>query len=394
MASATIARRGEPAAEPRRAGASARAPAPRPRVCFVAPHAWPVLSADPGIPEIGGAEVQQCVLARLLAADGFRVSMICLDYGQREPSLIDGITVYRAYRLRAGVPVLRFLHPRLTALWSALGRAGADVYYSRSAGMLAGVVAEFCRRRGRRSIYAAASDADFLPGGGDQIRYARDRWLYRRGVVLADCVVAQNELQRERCRALYGREALVIPSCYTLPDERAASRPGDTVLWVGVMRAGKRPEIFLELARRLPQRRFVMVGGPAQNEAALYERVRAQAAALDNLEFVGFLPLGEVEARFDAARLLVNTSDTEGLPNTFLQAWARGVPTLATVAAENPAHRFFPDADAGAREIEALFARPELWQRASALSREHFERNHSGAETLARYARLLEELAA
>src|SRR6185369_8560754 len=366
MASATIARRGEPAAEPRRAGASARAPAPRPRVCFVAPHAWPVLSADPGIPEIGGAEVQQCVLARLLAADGFRVSMICLDYGQREPSLIDGITVYRAYRLRAGVPVLRFLHPRLTALWSALGRAGADVYYSRSAGMLAGVVAEFCRRRGRRSIYAAASDADFLPGGGDQIRYARDRWLYRRGVVLADCVVAQNELQRERCRALYGREALVIPSCYTLPDERAASRPGDTVLWVGVMRAGKRPEIFLE-------------------------RVRAQAAALDNLEFVGFLPLGEVEARFDAARLLVNTSDTEGLPNTFLQAWARGVPTLATVAAENPAHRFFPDADAGAREIEALFARPELWQRASALSREHFERNHSGAETLARYARLLEE---
>jgi glycosyltransferase involved in cell wall biosynthesis len=364
-------------------------------MCFVAPHAWPVLSGDPGIPEIGGAEVQQCVLARLLAADGFRVSMICLDYGQREPSLIDGITVYRAFRLRAGVPVLRFLHPRLTA---PLERARPSrrrrllLAFGRHARRRR--CAEFCRRRGRRSIYAAASDADFLPGGGDQIRYARDRWLYRRGVVLADCVVAQNELQRERCRALYGREALVIPSCYTLPDERAASRPGDTVLWVGVMRAGKRPEIFLELARRLPQRRFVMVGGPAQNEAALYERVRAQAAALDNLEFVGFLPLGEVEARFDAARLLVNTSDTEGLPNTFLQAWARGVPTLATVAAENPAHRFFPDADAGAREIEALFARPELWQRASALSREHFERNHSGAETLARYARLLEELAA
>jgi glycosyltransferase involved in cell wall biosynthesis len=364
-------------------------------VCFVAPHAWPVISGDPKIAEVGGAEVQQSILARLFAANGYRVSMICLDYGQRDRAVIDGVTVHKSYRPHGGLPVLRFVHPRLTAMWRVLREVNADVYYCRAAGMLAGVVAEFCRRHGRRSIYAGASDMDFVRSVGGQIRYARDRWLYRRGVALADRIVAQNEVQRSTCRATYGRDAVVIPSCYQLPGRRDANPVRrNAVLWVGVIRAGKRPQLLLELARCLPQRRFVMVGGPERGEAALFERTRAEAAALPNVEFTGFLPLPQVEPRFDAARLFVNTSEFEGMPNTFLQAWARGVPTLATVDAGTPAHRQFRDLDEGAREIEALFGDPERWARASAGCREHFERNHSGAETLARYGRLFDGLAA
>ena len=82
------------------------------------------------------------------------------------------------------------------------------------------------------------------------------------------------------------------------------------------------------------------------------------------------------------------------MPNTFLQAWAHGVPTLATVDVGAPVHRQFRDLEDGAGEIEALFCDPVRWQRASGDCREHFERNHSGAETLARYGRLFEGLAA
>ncbi len=303
------------------AEAPARAKESRPHICFVAPHAWPVFSGDPHIEEVGGAEVQQGLLARLFAARGYRVSMICLDYGQPDRTVIDGVAVHKAFRPEAGVPVLRFLHPRLTSIWRSLGNVDADIYYCRSAGMLVSQVAEFCRRHGRRSIYAGASDKDFLPDQGGKIRYVRDRWLFRRGVARVDRIVAQNEVQRATCLETYGREAAVIPSCYELP----AKRPGtlsasDTVLWVGVLRSGKRPELFLELAARLPHRRFVLVGPPGRGENAFFQRMRKRAAELPNVEFTGFLPLAQADRRFDAARVFVNTAEYEGMPNTFLQA--------------------------------------------------------------------------
>jgi glycosyltransferase involved in cell wall biosynthesis len=366
----------------------------KPHLCFVAPHAWPVFAQDARIPVAGGAEVQQSALARLFAAQGYRVSMVSLDYGQRHRTTLDGVTVYNAFRPAAGVPVLRFLHPRITSMWRALREVDADIYYCRSVSMWVAVVAAFCHRYGKRSIYAAASDKDFLPDLGGQIRYARDRWLFRRGLAGVDRIVAQNERQRASCHTQYGREARVIPSCYLTPAELREAG-GERVLWVGTVHRYKRPEMFLELARRLPHRRFVMVGGPSGGvENAYYAGVRREAAALPNLEFTGFLPLAEVERRFDQARVLVLTSVYEGMPNVFLQAWARGIPTVSTVDVGAAANRVVGGADELAREVEALLESPASWRAASARCREHFERSHSGAEALSRYSRLFEELAA
>ena len=74
-------------------------------LCFVAPRAWPVLSGDPAIPIVGGAEVQQCLLARMFAGHGHRVSMICLDYGQPQRARIDGIEVVKICGADDGLPV-------------------------------------------------------------------------------------------------------------------------------------------------------------------------------------------------------------------------------------------------------------------------------------------------
>jgi glycosyltransferase involved in cell wall biosynthesis len=366
------------------------APAARPQrllsVCFVAPHAWPVLSGDARLAVVGGAEVQQAILARLLAANGYRVSMICMDFGQPHKAQVDGVMVHKSFKINAGIPVLRFAHPRLTSMWRALREVGADVYYYRSASMWVWLVAEFCRRHSRRAVYAGASDKDFVPGQGGQIRHARDRWLFRRALAKVDRIVAQNELQRASCRATYGREAVVIPSCYELP-KKINSFARDCVLWVGTLHVNKRPELLLELARRLPARRFVMIGGPGADKG-FFEAMRLRAAELPNLEFKGFLPLAEVEHWFDRARVLVNTSLYEGMPNTFLQAWARGVPTVATVDVGAPIHQVAVSMEALVGEVERAFANPAL----GAACREYFERTHSSAGVLAQYTALFERL--
>ncbi len=366
--------------------AAAERPGGRPHVCFVAPHAWPVLSRDPRLPVVGGAEVQQAILARLFAENGYRVSMICLDFGQPARTRIDGVEVHKAFRMSEGVPVLRFVHPRLTTLWRRLSEVDADIYYYRSASMWVGVLAEFCRRRGKRLVYAGASDKDFVPGIGGQIRYARDRWLYRRGLAQAHAIVAQNAAQAESCRAVHRREAVIIPSCYRPPPPAAPERK-DVVLWVGTVYEDKRPELFLELAKRLPERRCVLIGGPRRGAEAFYEGIRAQAAAVPNVEFTGFLPLEQVEPWFDRARVLVNTSRYEGMPNTFLQAWARGVPTVATVEVGAPVHRVARELDELAREVQHAFR-----EGPNARCREYFARRHSCDEVLRLYGNLFDAL--
>lgn len=369
----------------------------RPHVCFVAPTTWPVLSGHAELGIIGGAEVQQSILARLLVRAGYPVSMICLDYGQPQRVTVDGVRVHKIHRPEAGWPVLRFIHPRLTTMWQAMAEVDADIYYQRAAGMLTAVVAAFCRRRHKKSIYAGASDHDFLPGRQD-IRYRRDRWLFERGLLRIDRLVVQNPTQQAYCRDHYGLASTLIASCYELP---ADARPGggDIILWVGSMHRNKRPEIFLDLARRLPQRRFVLIGGPGggQGDAEFFAGIRQAASALPNVECTGFLPLPEVEPYFDRAAVLVNTSTHEGVPNTFLQAWARGIPTVALVdtgarLGDTPVYRTARDTKDMAAEIERLFSDEIYRRRSTTRCREYFTRMHSPAGVLAQYARLFDEL--
>jgi glycosyltransferase involved in cell wall biosynthesis len=189
---------------------------------------------------------------------------------------------------------------------------------------------------------------------------------------------------------------VVIPSCYEVPAGSRIAREG-IVLWVGTIHTYKQPEMLLEIARRLPGRRFVMIGGSAAPGERLrhgyYEGIRDGAAKLPNVEFKGFLPLAEVESWFDRASVLVNTSVYEGMPNIFLQAWARGIPTVATVdVGAEGAYKKIADEEEAAQEIERLFADELHWARVSARCREYFERSHSSTEVLARYGRLFDEL--
>jgi len=372
----------------------------KPHICFVAPEAWPVFSRDPSIEVVGGAEVQQSILARLLARAGYRVSMICFDYGQPEVVELDGVTVFRAHRPEAGIPVLRFFHPRITAMWQAMTRANADIYYQRSTAMLTAVVAAFCQHHGRRSIYAGASDSDFVPGQ-QLIQYGRDRWLFEKGLAAVDAVIVQNETQQRDCLQHYGRSSTLIPSCYELPPESRPGR-GDCVLWVATLRPGKRPELFLELARRLPKQRFVLVGGPAGNDPggpAYFETIREMAARLPNVEFTGFLPLAKVEPWFDQAKVVVNTSTFEGMPNVFLQAWARGVPTVAFIDTGSrlngePVYPVVDSVETAAQAIGRLLADDREWARAGQRCKDYFNASHGSARVLADYERVLAGLMA
>ena len=365
-------------------------------VCFVAPAAWPILSQDRASTFTGGAEVQQCLIARTLVRRGYRVSMICADHGQPETVEIDGITVVRCPRSgQGGVPGLRFFHPWLSGLWTALSRVDADVYYQRTASVLTGIVAAFARIKGRRFVFAAACDFDLARNETWRLfqRRAgwRDRHVFQIGVRLADTVVVQHQGQAADCERWYGRPAVKVPSCYEASPERGAAADG-VVLWVSTIRPIKRPELFVELARRLPAHRFRMVGGPGPEPGAreLFERVKREASTLPNLEFVGFVPHAEVEPQFDKARVLVNTSEREGFPNTFLQAWSRGIPTVGFCDTGSTADGHIVGSvetslDAMSARVRALMTDDAAWLDAGRHARRYVEQAHSVDAALSAY---------
>lgn len=97
------------------------------------------------------------------------------------------------------------------------------------------------------------------------------------------------------------------------------------------LKGKKRPRLFLELAKRFPNEKFVMVGGKFEKCKEDYESVEVMAKQIPNLEFKGFLQFKETEEEFSKAKLFVNTSEYEGFPNTFLQAWSRGIPIISFI---------------------------------------------------------------
>ena len=299
------------------------------KICFLALNAYPLLANAKEIQFAGGAELQQVMIGRGLRDRGHTVSMVCHDFGQPQQTNIDGISVYRAFHPRQGIPVLRFLSPRLTSVWRCLRQADADIYYYRTAGMWAGIISTYARRQGRYSIFAAAGNPD-LEKNTSRIRYARDRLIYEHGLRNVDRIFVQNQLQAELCREVYAREPVCIPNCFE-PVASASPPESGRILWVSTIRRVKRPALFLELAAALPQYQFQMVGGPDAADPGLFESVQSRAATLANLDFVGYVPFSEIGDYFDKASLFVNTSESEGFPNTFMQSWARRIPTVSFV---------------------------------------------------------------
>lgn len=368
----------------------------RPRICFVAPNAYPVLAGAGELPVIGGAEVQQVLVARELARRGYPVSMICLDFGQKDELEIDGITVLRACRPDEGLPVLRFVHPRLTSMLGCLARADADIYYQRAAGLLTGIVTEFCRRNGRKSVFAAAGNPDLLRKT-PRIRFARDRWFYEYGLRHVDHIVVQNEEQGRLCRVNFEREATLIPNCYPSPDG-GPTQSGRVVLWVSTIRKLKRPELFLDLAEALKEYPFCMIGGPGNGERLLYEAIKARARAMPNVHFKGFVPFTRVEKFFSEAAIFVNTSESEGFPNTFLQSWARGVPTVSFVdcGARWEGRALGRQVDCMDEMVSCVrqwFSDEPSRAREGTRCQEYFERNHAVAIVVDLYEGLFRSLA-
>jgi glycosyltransferase involved in cell wall biosynthesis len=124
-----------------------------------------------------------------------------------------------------------------------------------------------------------------------------------------------------------GLKSTVVSSIASTEDFNGLPSIRNYVLWVGNSLPKKRQEVFAELAKMLPQYKFVMAMNVGCQER--FNNARDAAKEIDNLEFLGSIKPSETQKWFNGASLYLNTSIREGFPNTYLQACKGKTPIIS-----------------------------------------------------------------
>ncbi len=294
-------------------------------VAIYAPAAAKLYGRNGGADGGGGAEMQTIMLARALAVRGLDVAHVVypipdpVPLEPPAPALVERRPTSGGSRFH---PLREFID-----IWPALSKADAQVVVVRGSGGYVVPAATWCSRHRRALVFAASNELDFDLERSD--RRPSTLRAYGRAARRAQRLIVQTERQTELAREAFpSLEPIVIPS-FAEPAERASAEP-EYFLWSDRLTDYKHPEKYLELAAALPEAHFRMIALPTlETSAALRDRVEAAARSLPNLELLPRRSRPEALAEMERAIAIVKTSEVEGMPNTFLEAWARGVPVLS-----------------------------------------------------------------
>ncbi len=255
-------------------------------VCFICPYIESYLKPGSGT-HVGGAERQQHLLATQLQENGNDVSFITFEGDGDRYERIDGFDCWRTLPPTNDV---RRTPSVLVKLLRSIRRVDADVFYVRGNPPLCILSSYCCSLLGERLVYVVANDSNVelsrLSTHHGMFEYTLPKLGYVDAMRRADQVVAQTEHQRTILNDVFGIDATVISNGYTVPDETAL-RPAQErsyVLWVGSLDPDqKRPERVCELAERLPDVPFKMVGWTT--DESYRETLIKQMSAHSNLSF-------------------------------------------------------------------------------------------------------------
>lgn len=360
-------------------------------ICFVSMEAYPNLR--PGIaPEAGGAGFQVVEMARELRARGTPVCFVAGDYGQGFHEVIEGFHVYRANRVAYDRSLVRGI-ANLWRLFRAMRAARSRHYVLRSTRFLAFFVMVYARLLGAKYTFMVANlphclrnELEDLPG--------LFRHLYMISLKFADHITVQSREQRELFRQNFGIAPDLLPNGIQVPPLASPADSSFDFVWVASFKRQKRADKLIEIARRLPHRRFLVAGGPGP-DVEYSSHLMESLQGLPNVEFRGFVPPDRVGEIYRQGRIFLNTSDWEGFPNGFLYAWSRGIPACSLLVDPDRVLSGLglglvePDTTALAGAMDRLLDDRARYDVMAAACYDHVSRHHSLTATVDVLTRLL-----
>lgn len=282
---------------------------------------------------MGGSQYQ----AKLLIEELYRAHGASVTYFAARTSSQRHFTDHEVVRVGHGKAPRHYGHFwDYFQLQKALRNFAPDVIYQRVGCAYTGISALYAKRSGTPMIWHIASAGDCQKPPPVRQLLGRphvfiESRLAKRGVVDADVIVAQSQEQVTALQENFGRTPdRLIRNFQEVPEAIDKRLDRLTVLWIGNLKRIKRPELFIEIASQFRQHSeidFVMIGR-GYRSPSVQGRFEQVLKRNTNLKYLGALPQEEVNRWLERSHLLVNTSQSEGFSNTFIQAWMRAVPVL------------------------------------------------------------------
>ena len=291
-------------------------------ICFVSPRIYyyfPKYQGD----RAGGSEKQQYLLSKELLSDGHKITFIvedgspvgnyqCCDIKATCPKPEQNLDMYNWARMI-----------------NSILNTGADLFYVRGLPLYLVITSYTCGLRGKKVIYAVSNDWQVDPN-----YLSKMNSLFKKAYINSlrkSYVAVQKKRQMELLSNNFNISSSIVPNIYKTSFEDTVSHQNrDIVLWVGrINKKQKKPELFIKLAKSLSGTKFVMIGSRQSGEEDYFTKIKNKANYVPNLHFEGFVKPSEIENYFVNAMMLINTSEFEGFPNTYLEAWGNGTPVVS-----------------------------------------------------------------
>lgn len=280
----------------------------------------------------GGAEFQADILARELAKRGHDVSWIARFVPP--PDSTWGYPIHEiVHRYKWCKPGLFLDTFQLT---NKLQELKPDVIYQRVGCAYTGITARYANKAGCGMIWHVARDDEVTPTTLRTIKRNPFHWVEKffleYGARHAKKIIIQTNGQGELLERFYGRrDGILIPNFHPVPEAVPSKQMPYKIVWVANFKKVKRPDLFIDLASRFvnsPDVQFVMIGAP-DPKVSWQQNLENRIKETPNLSYLGKLSQNDVNKYLADAHVLVNTSEFEGLPNTFIQAWMRKLVVLS-----------------------------------------------------------------
>ena len=127
-----------------------------------------------------------------------------------------------------------------------------------------------------------------------------------------------------------------------------------------------------------------MIAPPPKDKEDDWNNFKEKTELVKNLKLIKKVPFDEIQKYFDEAKIFVNTSESEGFPNTFIQAGLAATPIASLkvdpdsfIQSNNCGNACHDDYQDLKRSISQMLTNVDIWKTKSQNILSYIKKNHN-----------------